>query len=173
MTDQARARRLADRIREITASTVERQVKDPRLGFVTITEARVTADLREATVYYTVYGDDTERAASAAALESAKGLVRTRVGRETGIRYTPSIAFVADVVPATARHLDELIQKVKAADAELQRAAEGAEPAGEADPYRRPVPDDSADAPGELVAGGGSGAYGLPSAAERADGAGR
>src|SRR5690348_1847192 len=105
MVDKARARRLADRIREVAADTIERRVKDPRLGFVTVTEARVTADLREATVFYTVFGDEAAREESAAALESAKGLVRAAVGRETQVRFTPTITFVADHVPEDARHL--------------------------------------------------------------------
>ncbi len=102
MADQARARRLAVRIREIVASTLENQVKDPRLGMVTITDARVTPDLRDATLYYTVYGDEAARADSAAALESARGVLRTEVGRQTGIKFTPTLAFVPDAVPEQA-----------------------------------------------------------------------
>lgn len=148
MTGDTRARRLADRIREIAAATLETQVKDPRLGFVTVTDAKVTADLRDATVYYTVFGDDDERRATAAALDSAKGVVRSEVGRRTGVRFTPSITFVADQVPDTARHIDELLAKARSADAELHRAAEGAHPAGDVDPYRRPAEpgDDATDA---------------------------
>jgi ribosome-binding factor A len=78
---QARARKLADRIKVVVAETLELRVKDPRLGFVTITDVRVTGDLRDATVFYTVYGDEDERAATAAALDSAKGVLRTEVGR--------------------------------------------------------------------------------------------
>jgi ribosome-binding factor A len=147
VTDRARARRLADRIREITADVLERQVKDPRLGFVTVTDARLTADLRDATVYYTVYGDETERASTAAALESAKGVVRSQVGRQTGVRFTPTITFVADHIPDTARHIDELLAAAKEADARLHLAAEGAVPAGEPDPYRQP----DGETPGEVV----------------------
>ena len=95
----ARARKLADRIQVIVAEMLEGKVKDPRLGFVTITDTRVTNDLREATVFYTVYGSDEERAGTAAALESAKGVLRSEVGRQTGVRHTPSLAFVADAVP--------------------------------------------------------------------------
>ncbi|MFE7121656.1 30S ribosome-binding factor RbfA, partial [Streptomyces sp. NPDC057654] len=102
MTDNARARKLADRIREIVAETLQRRIKDPRLGYVTITDTRVTGDLREATVFYTVYGDDEERAASAAALESAKGVLRSTVGRETGVRFTPTLTFVPDALPDNA-----------------------------------------------------------------------
>ena len=99
---EARARKLADRIQVIVAETLETRVKDPRLGFVTITDARVTGDLREATVFYTVYGDEAARADTAAALESAKGVLRTEVGRQTGVRHTPSLAFVADALPENA-----------------------------------------------------------------------
>src|SRR5438105_15161578 len=97
--DAARARKLADRISQIVAELLERRIKDPRLGFVTVTEARLTNDLREATVFYTVYGDEHERAETAAALQSATGIIRSEVGKQIGLRHTPSIAFVADVVP--------------------------------------------------------------------------
>src|SRR5688572_8771836 len=105
MADPARAHKLADRIREIVAETLERRVKDPRLGFVTVTDTRITGDLREATVFYTVYGSESERAATAAALESVKGLVRSEVGRRTGVKFTPSVAFVADAVPENAANI--------------------------------------------------------------------
>lgn len=137
MADVARARRLAVRIRDIVASTLRTEVKDPRLGMVTLTDVRVTPDLREATVYYTVLGDSAEQALSAAALESAKGVLRAQVGRQTGIKFTPTLAFIADGIPDTARQIDELLERAKAADQEVQRAAAGAAPAGEADPYRQ------------------------------------
>ncbi len=136
MTDTARARKLADRIRVVVAETLERRVKDPRLGFVTITDARVTGDLRDATVYYTVYGDETERSGTAAALESAKGILRSEVGRQTGVRHTPSLTFVADAVPGNARQIQELLDLAAERDAELHRTAAGARYAGDADPYR-------------------------------------
>ncbi|UGQ09898.1 30S ribosome-binding factor RbfA [Yinghuangia sp. ASG 101] len=142
MTDTARARKLADRIKVVVAETLDRRIKDPRLGFVTITDARVTGDLREATVFYTVFGDETEREASAAALESAKGILRSEVGRQTGVRYTPTLAFVADAVPDTARHIDELLAKAQEADAAVRFTAAGASFAGDADPYRTSGEDD-------------------------------
>jgi ribosome-binding factor A len=147
MVDVARARKLAVRIREIVASTIEMQVKDPRLGMVTITDAKVTPDLREATVFYTVYGTDEERQSSAMALESAKGVLRSQVGRQTGVRYTPSLQFVADVVPETAGKIEELLAQARRADAEVHALAEGAAPAGDADPYRAPrvVDEDNSD----------------------------
>ena len=159
MVDVARARKLAVRIREVVATTLELQVKDPRLGMVTITDAKLTPDLREATLYYTVLGDDRERVASAAALESAKGVLRATVGRQTGVRYTPSLAFVADVVPQTTGRLEELLEQARQADARVQELASTAAPAGEADPYRAPrVPSDEDD--DELTVGDAAGAAG-------------
>ena len=145
MVDVARARKLAVRIREIVASTIELQVKDPRLGMVTITDAKVTPDLREATLYYTVYGTDEDRQSSAMALESAKGVLRSQVGRQTGVRYTPSLQFVADVVPETAGKIEDLLARARAADAEVHALAESAQPAGDVDPYRAPRVRDEED----------------------------
>ena len=138
MVDVARARKLAVRIREVVATTLELQVKDPRLGMVTITDAKVTPDLREATLYYTVYGDDARAAASSAtALESAKGVLRTQVGRQTGVRYTPSLAFVADVVPeTTGRHRGRCSTRPGSSDARVQEIAVGRA----ARRRRRPLP---------------------------------
>lgn len=138
MVDHARARKLAVRIREIVSTTLETQVKDPRLGMVTITDAKLTPDLREATLYYTVYGDDVVRQESAQALESAKGVLRSTVGKQTGVRYTPSLEFIADVVPETAGRLEELLALARAEDARVQELAATAAPAGDADPYRVP-----------------------------------
>jgi ribosome-binding factor A len=136
VADQARARRLAVRIREIVASTLENQVKDPRLGMVTITDARLTPDLRDATLYYTVYGDEAARVGSAIALESARGVLRTEVGRQTGIKFTPTLAFVPDVVPEQADRIDELLAVARDADAGLAEVRQGASYAGDPDPYR-------------------------------------
>ncbi|MEV0623970.1 30S ribosome-binding factor RbfA [Nonomuraea sp. NPDC050404] len=138
MVDAARARKLADRIQQIVAEMLERRIKDPRLGFITVTDTRITADLRDATVFYTVFGSDAERADSAAALESAKGIIRSEVGRQTGVRFAPTLTFTHDPLPDSARHLDELINAARARDAEVARQAENAAYAGEADPYRKP-----------------------------------
>ncbi len=143
--DAARARKLADRISQIVAEMLERRIKDPRLGFVTVTESRLTNDLREATVYYTVYGTDAERADTAAALHSATGIIRSEVGRQLGLRHTPSIEFIADVLPENAHRIEELVSQALHADTELARAREGATYAGDADPYRKPAEDDDED----------------------------
>lgn len=137
MSDESpRARKLADRIKVIVAGMLERRIKDPRLGFVTVTDAYVTNDLREATVFYTVFGDDLEKQASAMALESAKGVIRSEVGKQTGVRYTPSLTFVADAVPENARAIDDLLRKAKKNDAKVAKRTEGAQYAGDPDPYK-------------------------------------
>ena len=145
MADPARARKLAVRIRQIVSAAIETQVKDPRLGMVTVTDAKVTSDLREATVFYTVYGDATQVEDSARALTSATGVLRSTVGKQTGIKFVPTLTFVADHVPDTARELDEALERVRHADAELARIRAGAKYAGDADPYRRPAEDDDED----------------------------
>jgi ribosome-binding factor A len=156
MVDAARARKLADRIQQIVAEMLERRIKDPRLGFVTVTDTRITNDLRDATVYYTVYGTDDEQAGTAAALESAKGVIRSEVGRQTGVRHAPSLTFVADSLMENAAHIDDLLAKARARDAEVARAAQGATPAGDANPYRETGDEfDEFDEPDEADEPGG------------------
>ena len=134
--NEQRARRLADRIQVIVAEMLERRIKDPRLGFVTVTDVRVTGDLREATVFYTVMGDQTAREDTAAALTSATGIIRSEVGKQTGIKFTPTIAFVEDAVPETAAHLEELLRTARERDAEVAGLAAEATFAGDPDPYK-------------------------------------
>lgn len=142
MVDQARARRLAKRISQIVAAALEHEVKDPRLAKVTITDTRVTGDLQEATVYYTVLGETVDAEPDlqgvAAALNSATGVLRSLVGAGTGVRRTPSLTFVADIVPDEARRMEELLARTRESDAEVARLAASARPAGDADPYRVP-----------------------------------
>ena len=140
-----RQARVADRIRVVLAERLEKGLRDPRLGFVTITDVRITGDLRDATVFYTVYGSEEERAESAAALESAKGILRTEVGRQTGVKHTPSLTFIADAIPEGARQIEDLLAKVAVSDAAVRDAAATATYAGEADPYRAPRAEDDFD----------------------------
>ncbi|MCQ1951395.1 MULTISPECIES: 30S ribosome-binding factor RbfA [Arthrobacter] len=137
MADPARAAKLADRIKVVVAQALERRIKDPRLGFVTITDARVTNDLQHATLYYTVFGDEEQQADTKAALESARGILRAEVGKNITVRLTPTLEFVADEIPVNAGHLEELIRAAKKRDAELAALKEGASYAGDADPYRK------------------------------------
>lgn len=170
MADTARARKLADRIREIVAEALEKRIKDPRLGFVTVTDTRVTNDLQHATVFYTVLGDAEEKTASALALESAKGVLRSEVGRRTGIRLTPTLEFIADAVPENAAHIEDLLRTAAARDADVAALAATASYAGDPDPYRHDDLDETAAADSEVEsasAGAGAGADTVPGGGER------
>ena len=130
--------KLADQIKVILAMTIERRVKDPRLGFVTLTEVRLTGDNREATAFYTVLGDDADRAGTAVALESAKGMLRSTVGAQLGMKFTPTLAFIRDATPEVAKNMEDLLARVQTLDAEAASHSTGKTFAGDADPYRKP-----------------------------------
>jgi ribosome-binding factor A len=133
-----RAAKMGDRIREIVAKRLERGLRDPRLGFVTITDVRVTGDLQHASVFYTVYGSDEERADSAAALKAATGMFRTEVGKNITARLTPTLEFIPDAIPENAAAIDSLLREAAQRDAEAEKLAAGAQYAGDADPYVKP-----------------------------------
>jgi ribosome-binding factor A len=134
-----RVRRIADRIKVVVAQMLERRIKDPRIGFVTITDVRVTGDSQNATIFYTVLGADSEAelAGTAAALESAKGLIRSEVAKQLGTRTAPTLEFIHDALPETARHLDDVLARAKAQD-DAVAAARVESYAGEPDPYKKP-----------------------------------
>jgi len=94
-----RQARLADRIRVILAERLEKGLRDPRLGFVTITDVRVSGDLQHASVFYTVLGTEEERISSGAALTSATGMLRSEVGRQLSTRLVPTLDFIPDALP--------------------------------------------------------------------------
>jgi len=153
MADTGRARKIADRIKVLIAANLESIVKDPDLGFVTVTDVRVTGDLQHASVFYTVFGDEAQRARTAALLEKNKGRLRSFVGGQIQIRLTPSLDFFADAIPETASHLEDLLREAKERDAAVAAAAAGAQYAGDADPYRRDEDDeDSLGAVGDEAA---------------------
>ncbi|MCI0153023.1 30S ribosome-binding factor RbfA [Dermacoccus nishinomiyaensis] len=139
MADQARARKVADRIKSLVAEYVEFRLKDERVGFLTITDVRVTGDLQNASVFYTVFGSDEERAATAEALADNKGRIRSHVGKGLGIRLTPTLEFIADAIPEGAAHLEDVLALTRARDEELARNRSTAAYAGEADPYKKPA----------------------------------
>jgi len=145
MTDHPRARKIAERIQVIVAETLEHRIKDPRLGFVTVTDVRVTGDLQHATIFYTVMGSDDDRVGTQAALESAKGVLRREVGRGVTLRLTPSLEFVPDALPEGAAHLEGLLAEVAQRDAAVAAQAAGKRFAGDADPYRKPADEDELD----------------------------
>ncbi|MCD9198437.1 30S ribosome-binding factor RbfA [Aeromicrobium wangtongii] len=134
--------KVGDRIKVVVAQMLERRVKDPRLGFVTITDVRMTGDGQQASVFYTVMGDQKQRDDTAAALRSATGLIRSEVGKQLGTRITPSITFFLDSVPETAKEIEDLLAKVKASDDEVLSRTAGAQYAGDPDPYKKPVDED-------------------------------
>lgn len=144
MADPARARKIADRIKEVIAGNLEQVIKDPDLGFVTITDVRVTGDLQHASVFYTVFGDDEQRERSAEILEAHRGKLRSLVGRQLGIRLTPTLELIPDALPESASHIDDLLRSAKERDEDLARTRDGASPAGEADPYRAKGEDEGA-----------------------------
>jgi len=139
-----RVRKVAERIHVIVAEMLERRIKDPRLGFVTVTDVRVSGDTQQTTVFYTVLGEPADIDGSAAALASATGVIRSEVGKQLGMRHTPTLEFVLDAVPENARHIDDLLARAREIDAEVARRASGASYAGDPDPYRHP--DGSEDA---------------------------
>ena len=151
MADPQRARKLADRIKEIVARRLDKGLRDPRLGFVTITDVRVTGDLQHASIFYTVYGTEEERRDSAAALKAATGMLRTEVGRNITARLTPSLEFIADAIPENAEHIEELLREARTRDEEVTALASTAAYAGDADPYVKPRDaDDDLDELGEI-----------------------
>ncbi|MGW4927684.1 30S ribosome-binding factor RbfA [Agromyces sp. NPDC004153] len=151
MADPQRARKLADRIKEIVARRLDKGLRDPRLGFVTITDVRVTGDLQHASIFYTVYGTDEERRDSAAALKAATGMLRTEVGRNITARLTPSLEFIADAIPENAEHIEELLREARTRDEEVTALASTAAYAGDADPYVKPRDvEDDLDGLGEI-----------------------
>lgn len=162
MADTARAHKIADRIKTLTAENLGSIIKDPDLGFVTVTDVRVTGDLQHASLFYTVFGDEGQRNRTASLLEANKGRLRSFVGKQLGIRLTPTLEFIADAIPENAAHLEDLLKEAKERDAEVARAASGARYAGDADPYRKDREEEAdqaepqPDAPGPPDASGES-----------------
>ncbi len=137
MADSARASKLAQRIKVVVAEGLRAKVKDPRVEGITVTDARVTNDLQHATIYYTVFGDETASSEAKIGLERAKGVLRAEVGRNITVRLTPTLEFIADVIPENASNLEALLRVAKERDAKLAEISANAEFAGEADPYKK------------------------------------
>lgn len=160
-----RVRKVADRIKVIVAEMLERRIKDPRLGFVTVTDVRVSGDTQQASIFYTVLsltgqdGDPEDLAGTAAALESAKGLIRSEIGKQLGMRHVPTIEFIHDALPESARQIDDLLDRARASDEAVAAVRTGATYAGDADPYKKPrvqddLDEDDEDEPFETGLGG-------------------
>ena len=132
----------AEQIKHIAAEMLEKRVKDARLGFVTITDVRLSKDNHDCTLFYTVLGSEAERVDTAAALEAARGQIRTAVSRRLALKFAPTISFVADAMPETTAHMEELLAAARLVDEQVAAKAIGAEYAGEPAPYRKPAEDD-------------------------------
>ena len=142
----------AEQIKHIAAEMLEKRVKDTRLGFVTITDVRLSKDNHECTLFYTVLGTDAERVDTAAALEAARGQIRTAVSRRLALKFAPTIQFVPDAMPETTAHMEELLAAARLVDEQIAAKAVGATYAGEADPYKKPAEerdDDDEDEPAD------------------------
>jgi ribosome-binding factor A len=101
--------------------------------------------LREATVFFTVLGDDKAREDTLIALNSARGVIRSEMGKRLGMKHTPSLTFIPDALPETAEHINELLREAAAADAQVHAQSVGARFAGDADPYKHPHDEDEED----------------------------
>lgn len=138
MAGNPRARKVADRIKEVVAQRLDKGLRDPRLGFVTITDVQVTGDLQHASIFYTVLGTEQERDDSAAALAAATGMLRMEVGRNLNTRLTPTIEFILDGIPENAASIEALLREARERDAATETLAASAEYAGDPDPYVKP-----------------------------------
>lgn len=112
MTESKRTDRVSEEFREILAEEIPR-LKDPRVGFVTVTSVSVTPDLRRATVFYTALGDESQRKATRAGLRSAAGHLRQVLGHEVRIKFLPELEFEEDQTEIRAGRVDQLLRKVQ------------------------------------------------------------
>jgi ribosome-binding factor A len=108
-----RSDKVADLIQKEISQMLVKSIKDPRIGFITITRVTVSEDCRFARVYYSVAGTQEERESSMKGLDSAKGFVRKELGRRIRLRYTPDITFQFDPSIEYAIHMEELIQNIR------------------------------------------------------------
>lgn len=138
MANHSRLDRVASLIQQELGSMFARGLKDPRIGFVTITGAKVSPDLREAWVYYTVHGTEADRKQTARGIEAAKGFLRRELGSRMTQRVTPELHFVIDKAIDEGARIDELINRVHEEDA--AREASASQGAGE-DAQRQNAPD--------------------------------
>ena len=144
-----RAARIGVLIQRVVASSLSRELHDPRLRGVTITEVRVTGDLQIARIYWTLLADPNkargERKRAEQALRQSAGRLRSHVGHKAGLRLTPQLEFIYDELPTQAHEIDDVLVVAKKRDEELERSREGAQYAGEEDPYRHPREDEDDD----------------------------
>lgn len=107
-----RAEKVAEAIHEIISALLIKGVKDPRIGFTTITGVKLSDDLHLATVFFSVVGDETEKKSAEKGLNSAKGYLRKEVGRNLRMRYVPDLVFRYDASLDYGQHIDELLDEI-------------------------------------------------------------
>lgn len=107
-----RMRRVDEAVREVLSDAVTRDLKDPRVGFVTVTDVKTSADLRHARVYVSVLGSDAERVASIDGLQSAHGYLQGRVARELHMKHTPQLDFILDDTAERADRLERMLSEL-------------------------------------------------------------
>lgn len=108
-----RAKRVGELIKQEVSQLLQRGLKDPRIGFVTVTDVEVTGDLRNATVYISVFGNDKQKQDTMAGLEAATGFIRREVGKYLHLRYTPELAFKFDESVQYGSHINQILHELK------------------------------------------------------------
>lgn len=111
--DYQRSDRVGDLLIEMISELLRREIRDPRVGAVTLTGAKVSKDLRQARIYFNLLGGKDDREAVLAGLKSAAGFIRSKVGKQLKLRFVPSLEFVYDDTEDEAQRIDELLRQVK------------------------------------------------------------
>ena len=124
---QLRVRKMQEFIKQEIGQMLLRDLKDTRLGFVTVTEVAVTGDLREATVYVSLFGSDEEKEKSFAALQNATGFIRTELGKRLQVRHTPEITFAVDRSIDYGDHIERVLKSIKDKEESQNRLAGAAD----------------------------------------------
>jgi ribosome-binding factor A len=112
-TESIRQRKIADQVKTLVSQIIDRKLKDPRKGFVTVTHVRMSGDLRIASIYYTVMGDEAQKAQTAQALNRARNFIRSELAPHLKLRFIPELRFFYDETLDYSEHIEQLIQKVK------------------------------------------------------------
>jgi ribosome-binding factor A len=108
-----RSERVSDQMKQEIADILMRKLKDPRVGFVTVTDVAVADDLRNATVYVSIYGSDAEKQASLKGLRSAAAFIRSELGKRMRMRYLPELLFRFDATVERGAHIMELLREIE------------------------------------------------------------
>ncbi|MFC4387443.1 30S ribosome-binding factor RbfA [Gracilibacillus marinus] len=117
--NQLRANRVAEQMKKELGDIISRRIKDPRVGFVTITDVEVTGDLQQAKIYISVLGDDKKRQDTLIGLAKAKGFIRSEIGKRIRLRKTPELSFDLDDAIERGNRIEDLLRQINNQDDEL------------------------------------------------------